>query len=40
MKALGLNLIGVDIDENGLDFDMLESKLEKYKVCLYYTIIS
>ena len=31
MKALGLKLIGIDINENGLDFDLLEVKLEKYK---------
>ena len=40
MKALGLNLIGVDIDENGLDFDMLESKLEKYKDKIKFAYIT
>lgn len=30
-KALGLNIIGIDINKSGLDLDMLEKKLEKLK---------
>lgn len=38
MKTHGLNIIGIDIDENGLDFNMLESKLKenKYKIKFAY----
>jgi len=30
-KALGLNIIGVDINKDGFDFNMLESKLNTFK---------
>lgn len=31
MKARGLNIVSVDIDKNGLNFNMLEEKLSTYK---------
>lgn len=40
MKALGINLVGVDIDENGLNFDMLEEKINEYKGKIKFAYIT
>ncbi|MEG2057886.1 MAG: PLP-dependent aminotransferase family protein [Romboutsia sp.] len=40
MKARGLNIITVDINKNGLDFNMLIEKLEKYKNKIKFSYIT
>lgn len=40
MKALGLNIIGVDINKNGLDFNMLEDKLKIYKNKIKFSYVT
>ncbi|MGL5327911.1 MAG: PLP-dependent aminotransferase family protein [Peptostreptococcaceae bacterium] len=40
MKSLGLNIITVDLNENGLDFNMLEEKLSKYKNKIKFAYIT
>ena len=36
----GLNLIGIPVNANGLDFDALESELKRHKPAFFYTIPS
>ena len=40
MKALNLNIINVDMDENGLDFNMLNEKLSIYKNKIKFAYIT
>ncbi|SCG98836.1 MULTISPECIES: MocR-like pyridoxine biosynthesis transcription factor PdxR [unclassified Romboutsia] len=40
MRALNLNLINVDINKNGLDFDMLKNKVSKYKDKIKFAYIT
>lgn len=40
MKARGLNIIPIDMNENGLDFNMLEKKLEEYKNKIKFSYIT
>ena len=37
-KNKKINLVGVDIDENGIDLNMLEEKIEKYSPKLIYVV--
>lgn len=40
MRAKGINIIGVDINENGLDFNMLKKKLDLYKNKIKFSYIT
>jgi len=40
MKSHGLNIIPVDMNENGLDFDDLKKKLKQYKDKIRFSYIT
>ncbi|RDY29486.1 PLP-dependent aminotransferase family protein [Romboutsia weinsteinii] len=40
MKAMGINIIGVDINKDGLDFNMLKEKLKLYKDKIKFAYIT
>lgn len=40
MRAMGINIIGIDINKNGLDFNMLKEKLKLYKDKIKFAYIT